>query len=71
MWHVSSRSGVETLQTAIHLLLTYLLKHLRGAKITGNDTDYIQRHSNYSSNYFYTKLRDYYILRRMAAQSYI
>ena len=25
MWHVSSRSGVATLQTAIHLLLTYLL----------------------------------------------
>ena len=24
MWHVSSRSGVATLQTAIHLLLTYL-----------------------------------------------
>ena len=23
MWHVSSRSGVATLQTAIHLLLTY------------------------------------------------
>ena len=26
MWHVSSRSGVATLRTAIHLLLTYLLK---------------------------------------------
>jgi len=25
MWHVSSRSGVATLLTAIHLLLTYLL----------------------------------------------
>jgi len=24
-WHVSSRSGVATLRTAIHLLLTYLL----------------------------------------------
>ena len=24
MWHVSSRSAVATLQTAIHLLLTYL-----------------------------------------------
>jgi len=24
MWHVSFRSGVATLQTAIHLLLTYL-----------------------------------------------
>jgi len=27
MWHVSSRSGVATLRTAIHLLLTYL--HIR------------------------------------------
>jgi len=26
MWRVSSRSGVATLRTAIHLLLTYLLK---------------------------------------------
>jgi len=25
MWHVLSRSGVATLRTAIHLLLTYLL----------------------------------------------
>ena len=25
MWHVSSRSGVATLRTTIHLLLTYLL----------------------------------------------
>ena len=25
MWHVSSRSGVATLRTVIHLLLTYLL----------------------------------------------
>jgi len=25
MWHVSSRSGVATLRTAIYLLLTYLL----------------------------------------------
>ena len=25
MWHVSSRSGVVTLRTAMHLLLTYLL----------------------------------------------
>ena len=27
MWHLSSRSGVATLRTAIHLLLTYLLTH--------------------------------------------
>ena len=26
-WHVSSRSGVATLRTDIHLLLTYLLTH--------------------------------------------
>jgi len=34
MWHVSSRSGVATLRTTIHLLLTYLaareeIKYLR------------------------------------------
>ena len=28
MWHVSSRSGVATLRTAIHLLLAYLLSYL-------------------------------------------
>jgi len=28
IWHVSSRSGVATLRTAIHLLLTYLLTYL-------------------------------------------
>jgi len=31
MWHVSSRSGVATLRTAIHLLLTYLLTYPNGA----------------------------------------
>jgi len=29
MWHVSSRSGVATLRTAIHLLVTYLLTYLQ------------------------------------------
>jgi len=28
MWRVSSRSGVATLRTAIHLLFTYLLTYL-------------------------------------------
>ena len=28
MWHVSSRSGVATLRTAIHLLLTYMYLHI-------------------------------------------
>ena len=28
MWHVSSRSDVATLRTAVHLLLTYLLTYL-------------------------------------------
>ena len=31
MWHVSSRSGVATLRTAIHLLLTYLLTEVAGS----------------------------------------
>jgi len=33
MWHVSSRSGVATLRTAIHLLLTYLLTYLLCARV--------------------------------------
>ena len=33
IWHVSSRSGVATLRTAIHLLLTYLFTVLLGAKV--------------------------------------
>jgi len=32
MWHVSSRSGLETLRTAIHLLLTYLLTYYGRAR---------------------------------------
>jgi len=28
IWHVSSRTGVATLRTAIHLLLTYLLPYI-------------------------------------------
>ena len=35
MWHVSSRSGVATLRTAIHLLLTYLLTFWHIVKYTG------------------------------------
>jgi len=35
MWHVSSRSGVATLRTAIHLLLTYLLT-LVTLRLTGD-----------------------------------
>jgi len=31
MWHVSSRSGVATLRTAIHLLLNYFLTYLQVA----------------------------------------
>ena len=29
MWHVSSRSGVATLRTAIRLLLTYLITSVK------------------------------------------
>jgi len=41
MWHVSSRSGVATLRTAIHLLFTYLLATWRVVKKTsiGYGTD--------------------------------
>ena len=33
MWHVSSRSGVATLRTAIHLLLTCYLRFYPSRKI--------------------------------------
>ena len=36
MWHVSSRTGVETLRTAIHLLLTYLLTYLPHSPLLQN-----------------------------------
>jgi len=36
MWHVSSRSGVATLRTAIHLLLTYPLTR---ATVHGRSVD--------------------------------
>ena len=34
MWHVSSRSSVATLRTAIHLLLTYLLTYMQTVMLT-------------------------------------
>ena len=40
MWHVSSRSGVATLRTAIHLLLTYLLfDRQTAADLAGEEDD--------------------------------
>jgi len=48
MWHVSSRSGVTTLRTAIHLLLTYLLTYARVLIVSethvGDVGDAEQRH---------------------------
>ena len=38
MWHVSSRSGVATLRTAVHLLLTYLLTYTRELAATRTTT---------------------------------
>ena len=38
MWHVSSRSGVATLRTAIHLLLTYLEENIG---ILTRDTSFV------------------------------
>jgi len=35
MWHVSSRSGVATLRTAIHLLLSYLLTYFAVTDLAG------------------------------------
>ena len=38
MWHVSSRSGVTTLRTAIHLLLTDLLTY-KNSYYYGRESD--------------------------------
>ena len=38
IWHVSSRSGVATLRTAIHLLLTYLITYLLTYLLTPDRT---------------------------------
>jgi len=39
MWHVSSGSGVATLRSAIHLLLTYIHtdKHLMNSQAEGSN----------------------------------
>ena len=43
MWHVSSHSGVATLRTAIHLLLTYLLTYITAIEeIPHNDTQSLE-----------------------------
>ena len=44
MWHVSSRNGVATLRTAIHLLLTYLhaersVVYVLGTPVSAAKTD--------------------------------
>ena len=43
MWHVSSRSGVATLRTAIHLLLTYLQQFSKHLKQRVRDFMFSQR----------------------------
>jgi len=46
MWHVSSRSGVATLRTAIHLLLTYpaYLSQGRDISLLGRVSDVFSFH---------------------------
>ena len=44
LWHLSSRSGVATLRTAIHLLLTYLLTVSWAYRQHGNTSCLIMRH---------------------------
>jgi len=46
IWHVSSRSGVATLRTAIHLLLAYL--H-RLCDVTSPDVGYTYEQLNHSN----------------------
>ena len=52
MWHVSSRSGVATLRTAIHLLLTYL--HIRLTAIFSGAT-WMSRYQKGKTNLDFTE----------------
>jgi len=47
VWHVSSRSGVATVQTAIHLLLTYLHAQPFNSPLSGSNlvSRYQKKHS--------------------------
>ena len=56
MWNVSSRSGVATLQTAIHLLLTYLLTHTFNSPLSG--TIQVSRYQKGKTNLDFTEARD-------------
>ena len=52
MWHVSLRSSVATLRTAIHLLLTYLLTYVFIGSVSGQavlDNDGANRRERQSS----------------------
>ena len=56
VWNVSSRSGVATLQTAIHLLLTYLLTHTFNSPLSG--TIQVSRYQKGKTNVDFTEARD-------------
>ena len=66
MWHVSSRSGVATLRTAIHLLLTYLrvttsptcanCTHTFNGPLSG--TTRVSRYQKGKTNLDFTEARD-------------
>jgi len=56
MWHVSSRSGVATLRTAIHLLLTYLLTYPFNGPFSR--TTRVSRYQKGKTNLDFTEARD-------------
>jgi len=62
MWHVSSRSGVATLRTAVHLLLTYLLTYLHTHTHTFNGplpgTTLVSRYQKGKTNLDFAEARD-------------
>jgi len=62
MWHVSSRSGVATLRTAIHLLLTYLLRAGNVAS-WGTKVCRYNWHSADSLGWPFPVLKDEYVFR--------
>jgi len=62
MWYVSSRSGVATLRTTIHLLLTYLLTPTKREKTELLLLLHVMLLVNYIRNVNYEHILSYHFL---------
>ena len=72
MWHVSSRSGLATLQTAVHLLLTYLLStDYDRVELTELCISFTRRRQNGSLMYSDSSVVDMAVIHLAATSRYI